>query len=457
MATVTRENVSLLTDKLSVKVSKEDYYPSFEKALKQYAKVANIPGFRKGMVPTGVVKKMHGPAIFADEVIKSVEKGLSDFMVKEQLDIFAQPLPVDSDASKINMETPDEYTFHFEIGLKPTFEVDAFKKSKLTRYKVTVTDEMVQNEMDRLQMRHGKMTEPETVSSEDNVLNVKFEETDKEGNPTAGGVTGENSLLVKYFTKKYQKELQGKKKEEVVNLQLKKAFEEKELDWILSDLKIKEVEGADAKYFNMIITKVGLVEKRALNEEFFKEVYPLKEIKSEDEFKAALKEEIENYWAAQSKNHLHHELYHVLVDDTKMEFPESFLKKWLQTGGENPKTADEAEAEYPVFSNQLKWTLISDKLIKENNLEVTGEELRNYMKQQVMGYFGQMNLGDNAEWLDSYVDRMMKDEQQVDSTYRRLITEKLFNWAETQITPVEKEISAEDFGKLQQEHEHHHH
>ena len=137
-----------------------------------------------------------------------------------------------------------------------------------------------------------------------------------------------------------------------------------------------------------------------------------------------------------------------------MEFPEAFLKRWLQNGGEKPKTADEAEAEYPVFSNQLKWTLISDKLIKENNLEVNNEELRNYMKQQVMGYFGQMNPGDNSEWLDSYVERMMKDEQQVDGTYRRLITEKMFNWAETQITPVEKEISVEDFGKLQKEHEH---
>jgi trigger factor len=457
MATVTRENVSLLTDKLSVKVSKEDYYPSFEKALKQYAKVANIPGFRKGMVPTGVVKKMHGPAIFADEVIKSVEKGLSDFMVKEQLDIFAQPLPVESDASKINMNSPEDYTFQFEIGLKPTFEINALKKSNLTRYKVTVTDEMIQNELDRLVMRHGKMTEPETVTSEENVLNVKFEETDENGVVIEGGATGENSLLVKYFTKKYQKELQGKKKEDVLNLQLKKAFEDKELDWVLGDLKIKEVEAADAKFFNMMITKVGLVEKRELNEEFFKEVYPLKDIKTADEFKAALKEEIEQYWQAQSRNHLHHELYHVLLEDTSMDFPESFLKKWLQTGGDKPKTAAEAEAEYPVFSNQLKWTLISDKLIKENNLEVNEEELRNYMKQQVMGYFGQMNLGENIDWLDSYVDRMMKDEQQVDSTYRRLITEKLFNWAETQITPVEKEISAEDFGKLQKEHEHHQH
>ena len=454
MATVTRENLSLLTDKLSVKVSKEDYFPSFEKALKQYAKVANIPGFRKGMVPTGVVKKMHGPAIFADEIIKSVEKGLSDFMVKEQLDIFAQPLPLESDASKINMESPIDYVFNFEIGLKPNFEIDAFKKSTITRYKIIVTDEMIQSEVDRLVMRHGKMTEPEAVTNDENVLNVKFEETGADGNLIEGGVTGENSLLVKYFNETFRKNLDGKKNDDSFVLQLSKTFDDKELDWVLSDLKIKDTGGAADKFFKMTITKVGLIEKRELNEAFFKEVYPAKEITTAEEFKAAVKEEIATQWAAQTRNHLHHELYHVLVDDTKMEFPETFLKRWLQNGGEKPKTADEAEAEYPVFSNQLKWTLISDKLIKENNLEVNNEELRNYMKQQVMGYFGQMNPGDNSEWLDSYVERMMKDEQQVDGTYRRLITEKMFNWAETQITPVEKEISVEDFGKLQKEHEH---
>ena len=135
----------------------------------------------------------------ADEIIKSVEKGLSDFMVKEQLDIFAQPLPLESDASKINMESPIDYVFNFEIGLKPNFEIDAFKKSTITRYKIIVTDEMIQSEVDRLVMRHGKMTEPEAVTNDENVLNVKFEETGADGNLIEGGVTGENSLLVKYF------------------------------------------------------------------------------------------------------------------------------------------------------------------------------------------------------------------------------------------------------------------
>jgi trigger factor len=147
-------------------------------------------------------------------------------------------------------------------------------------------------------------------------------------------------------------------------------------------------------------------------------------------------------------------LYHLLIDETKMEFPESFLKRWLQTGGDKPKTAEEAEQEFPGFSNQLKWTLISDKLIRENNLDVTNEELKEQMKLEVMRYFGQMNMGEDMSWLDSYIDRMMKDEKQVDATYRRLITEKLFGWMESQTKPKEKKVSADELAAMQHNHQH---
>src|SRR5262249_29920744 len=157
-----------------------------------------------------------------------------------------------------------------------------------------------------------------------------------------------------------------------------------------------------------------------------------------------LKNEIAKYWESQSRNQLHDQLYHLLIDDTKMEFPESFLKRWLQSGGEKPKTAEEAEREFPTFSNQLKWTLISDRLIKDNNLEVTPEELKENMRNEVMRYFGQMNMGEDMSWLDSYIDRMMKDEKQVDATYRRLITEKMFNWMESQTKPKEKKVTADE-------------
>ncbi len=459
MATVTRENIGLLNDRITVTVSKDDYLPSFEKALKQYARSANVPGFRKGMVPPGVIKKMHGASVFSDEVLKSIEKGLMDYLNQEKLDIFAQPMPsTENDPAKLDMNNPVDYSFAFEVGLKPGFELADLGKMKLTRYKVEVTDQMIDEEVKRLQSRLGKMTEPETISSDENVLNLTFEESDAQGNPVENGISKENSLLVKYFREPSRKELIGKKKSDVLVIQLKDGFEDKEREWLINDLGLdKEDPAAIEKYFKLTITKIGLVENRELNEEFFGEVYPGKEIKTEAEFRDQIKSEIEKYWDAQSRNYLHHELYHALIDETRIEFPEGFLKRWLQSGGEKPKSTEQVEEEFPVFKNQLTWTLISDKMIRENNLEVSDEELREYLKNQVLSYFGAMPQGTDLGWMDSYVDRMMKDEQQVEGAYRRLITEKVFQWAETKIQPEEKPIGAEDFQKLQKEHEHHNH
>lgn len=143
MATVTRENIGLLNDKLTVKIQKEDYLPSFQSAVKDYSKKANIPGFRKGMVPAGMVKKMYGASIFYEEVIKAVEKHIGEYLSTEKPDIFAQPLPIASDLRKLDMNNPEDYDFNFEIGLKPDFQIPDLHTAPLTLHKVAVTDEMV--------------------------------------------------------------------------------------------------------------------------------------------------------------------------------------------------------------------------------------------------------------------------------------------------------------------------
>ncbi len=456
MASVTKENLGNLHDKLTVKISTEDYLPSFEKAIKDYSKKANIPGFRKGMVPAGMVKKMYGASIFYDEVIKSVEKELKDYLVKEKPEIFAQPLPMENDLRKLDMNQPADYDFPFEIGLKPEVSLDGLSTAKITFYKGKITPEMINEEVEKLVTKNGDLKDVETVSSPENVLNVLFEESDAEGNVVEGGISKDDSILLKYFSEDYQQKLQDKKVNDSLVLQLKDAFSEKEREWILSDLGLdKEDSSSLDKYFKMAITKIGLVEKKELNEEFFNQVFPGKELKTEEDFRKTLKEEIQKQWDAAGHNQLQDQLYHVLIE-TPIEFPVSFLKRWLEIGTEKQKTLEEVEAEYPKFESQLKWTLISDKVINDNHLEVSEEELRNNMQKEIMGYFGQMNLGEDTSWLESYVDRMMKDEKQVDASYRRLITEKLFNWLETQVTPEEKEISSEEFLKMQEEHHHHH-
>lgn len=454
MATVARENIGILTDKITVKISKEDYLPSFEKKLKEYSKTANIPGFRKGMVPPGLIRKMYGAGIFNEEVLRTVEKELYGYLTKERPDIFAQPLPLDSNGLNLDINNPADYDFGFEIGLKPSFELPDIAKGKFTLHQVEVTEEMVNDEISRMQIKGGKMTEPELIDQEENVLNMSFAESDAKGNEVEDGIKKENSVLLKYCSPALQKELMGKKAGDSVVFQLGKSFEGDKLEMILEDLGLdKHDKEAAKKYFKLTIDKVGLIEKRELNEEFFNEVYPGKNIQTLDELKATLKAEIEQYWNSQSMNQLHDQVYHFLIDETKMEFPENFLKRWLQTGGEKPKTAEEAENEFPGFSNQLKWTLISDKIIIDNKLDVTKEELHQHMKNEVMRYFGNMQM-DDMSWLDSYVDRMMKDEKQVDSTYRRLVTEKLFNWAASQAKPKEKKVSPEELVAMQHNHQH---
>jgi len=454
MANVTKEHIGNLHDKLTVKVSKEDYYPSFEKAIKDYSKKANIPGFRKGMVPAGMVKKMYGASIFYDEIIKVVEKEIQEYLTKEKPEIFAQPLPMESDMSKLDMSNPVDYDFPFEIGLKPEVSVDALSKAKPSLYKVKVTEEMVDEEIEKLVTKHGDMKDAETVTGPENVLNVLFEESDAAGNPLPEALSKDNSILVKYFSEDFRPQLLGKSKDEFVVLQLKSAFPEKEREWILSDLGLDKNDAtSEEKYFKMTITKIGLVEKKQLNEEFFNQVFPGKEIKTEEAFREAMKSELQQQWDAASRSQLHDQLYHILLE-TPLTLPDEFLKRWIAIGGEKKKSIEDVEAEYPSFTNQLKWTLISDKIINDNKIDVTEEELRNNMKDEIMRYFGQMNMGDNAEWIDSYIDRMMKDEKQVDSSYRKILTEKLFNFIETQVTPLEKQSSPEELLAIQ--HHHHH-
>ena len=454
MASVTKESIGNLHDKLTVKVSKEDYYPSFEKAIKDYSMKANIPGFRKGMVPPGMVKKMYGSSIFYDEVIKVVEKEIREYLEKEKPEIFAQPLPMENDMRVLDMSNPDAYDFPFEIGLKPEISIEALSAMKPVLHKVKVSPEMVEEEIEKLVTKYGDMKDAESVTGPENVLNVLFEESDAEGNPVPEALSKDNSILVKYFAEDFRPQLYDKKKDDFVVLQLKNAFSDKEREWILSDLGLDKNEpSSQEKYFKMTITKIGLVEKKDLNEAFFNQVFPGKEIKTEEDFREAMKEQLQQQWDAASRGQLHDQLYHALLE-TPLDLPDEFLKRWIAIGGEKKKTPAEVESEYPSFINQLKWTLITDKIVRDNKLEVSEEELRNYMKEEIMRYFGQVNMGDDNQWIESYIDRMMKDEKQADSSYRRIITDKLFNFIETLVTPVEKETSPQELLEMQHHHSH---
>ncbi len=456
MATVTQQEVAPLHKQFSITINKEDYLPQFEKSLKEYSKKANIPGFRKGMVPAGLIKKMYGTSLFTDEVLKTVDKEVFKFIEEEKLDIFAQPLPVDMNLGQLDVNNPNNYTFTFEVGMKPGFQLPDLSKEQVKRYKVNVTDEMLNEEIERLRTRYGNMTEPETVSGDENVLNVTFIETDAAGNEIEGGIKKDNSLLVKYFTEAYRPGLMGKKKDDTIQINLKDAFDTKEREWVLNDLGL---DSATDKHFKLLITKVGHVEPRELNEEFFTQLFPNEEVKTEEQFRERIRLELQKQWDAESRNQLHHSLYHVLLEHTNIDFPADFLKRWIKSQGEQGqvKTDEEVEHEFPSFLNQLKWTLITDKLVQENGIQVSQDDLRQFAKDQLLGYMGTSTLDEEQQWVRDYIDRMMKDRKYVEDSYNRLQTQKIFDWAETKINAVETPVSREEFIHMNEEHQHHHH
>jgi trigger factor len=188
MATIERDNIGLLNDRITIRLSKEDYLPTFEKKVKEYSKSANIPGFRKGMVPTGLVKKMYGPSIFTDEVLKTVEKELRQYLQTAKPDIFAQPMAVGNPPEKMDFNNPDEYAFGFEIGLKPEFSIAPLKKAKLVRHVIEVTDAMVEKDIENLRQRAGQPLETKTVADKAAWLVFQFTELDAAGNPLENGL-----------------------------------------------------------------------------------------------------------------------------------------------------------------------------------------------------------------------------------------------------------------------------
>jgi trigger factor len=456
MATVTQQEVAPLHKQFSITINKEDYLPQFEKSLKEYSKKANIPGFRKGMVPAGLIKKMYGSSLFTDEVLKTVDKEVFKFIEDEKLDIFAQPLPVDMNLGQLDVNNPNNYTFTFEVGMKPGFQLPDLAKEQVKRYKVDVTDEMLNEEIERLRTRYGNMTEPESVSGDENVLNVTFIETDASGNEIEGGLRKDNSLLVKYFNEAYRPGLIGKKKDDTIQLTLDEAFDAKEKEWILNDLG---TDSASDKHFKLLITKDGHVEPRELNEEFFTQLFPNDEVKTEEEFRERIKQELQKQWDAESRNQLHHSLYHVLLEHTNIDFPADFLKRWIKSQAEKgeEKTDEEVEKEFPAFLNQLKWSLITDKMVQENGIQVSQDDLRQFAKDQLLGYMGTSTLDEEQQWVRDYIDRMMKDRKYVEDSYNRLQTQKIFDFAETKINAVETPVSKEEFIHLNEEHQHHHH
>lgn len=451
MATIAQENIGTLHEKIIITLSKDDYVPSFNATLKKQAKQANLPGFRKGMVPVGMLKKMYGPGIFQEEVLRMAGMELEKYLLENKIEFLARPLPAESQAQlKLDMNTENDYVFEYEYAAVPEMKLTLLdKKEKWAAHKVDVTEAMINEEVDRFLYKAGDMKDVETIDVDDNVLNVSITE---EG---ATEEAKENSLLLKYFTKKAQKELKGKKVDATISMKIKDMLNEDVLPAIIKDLGLDPaVEENKEKTFTFTITKIGVIEKPEMSEAFYKQIYPAQDIKTEDDFRAQVKTDIENYWSGQAKNFLHNEIYERFIHETDFELPNEFLKRWLLVSEDKYQTMEDVEENYSNFTHGIRWELILKKLVEENDIDVTKEEIETAVKAQLQQYFGGQAFDETADWVQQFINKQMQDRDTYEKTYRQVLNNKVFDFLENKIDKKETKIAVEDFIKLP--HSHHH-
>lgn len=456
MATISRENIGLLNDRLIVKVDQGDYLPNFEKELKQLSKQSNMPGFRKGMVPTGLIKKMDGPAIFTREVVKSVEKELNEYLKNEHLNLLKEPIPESMDSFHTDMNKPEEYQFNFEIGLMPEIDVTLLNNGfHFTRYKITSDEKDLDEEVKRLQKRAGERKEKEEIMADEDILKLQFQAADAEGKLIEGAEIKEESIILSYFSPEKSKSLLGKKVGYSEPVTLKDAFEEQEATWIAQDWKL-EPEKAANQYYLMTLQKIEEIIPKELSEDFYNEIYPGSEIKTEEEFRKRIREDDEAHWNHESDKRLDLDIFEKLVHETPVELPEEFLKKWLKQQGKELKTEEEVALSYPQFEHDTRWSLISGKIMRDNQIEVSADELRHTFRHRISSYLGLNPHDETNERMEGFVNSMMENEKTVNETYSQILTTKLFDFLRNKAEIEEKEITASEFIKLPHNHHHEH-
>jgi trigger factor len=434
---ITRNNVDALNAIVTVEVAKNDYAEKVNKVLADYRKNAAIKGFRKGTVPMSLIQKQYGKAILLEEVNKLLQDNLNKYLVAEKLDILGNPLPKVTEDFNWDVE---DYKFEFELGLAPEFSVDLAAKNNLVQYKIVADDKMLNDQVARIQKQYGKLIAKDTVE-EGNDVSGFFTNEEK-------GINNRTTLSLDTFAdKKTAKSFIGKKVGDVVTLKTKGLFDDDHKLMDVLAIGHDDVHGLDIEVTFTIDEVVGH-ELATLDQELFDKLFGPKVVTSVAELKAKIKEDAEQQFKQQADQKFLNDVTESLIATTKFDLPASFLKKWIQTAGENPMSAEEAEAEYNKSENGLRYQLIEGKVMADNNLQITFEELKDYTSNVIkkqMAQFGQMNPTD--EDVQGIVARVMANQDEVKRLSEQVMSEKMLNLFKDKVKAKTKEVSYDDFIK----------
>jgi len=445
---ITRENIDDLNAVLKIQIEKADFEEKVEKLLRDYRKKANIKGFRPGMVPMGLVRKMYGRAVRIDEINKLVTENIQNYLSEEKIEILGDPLPrVDEDNNQ-DFDTRESFTFSFDLGLAPSFEIKLSKKNRVSYYEITADDKMKNDFLENYTRRYGHFDSADTAEEKD-MLKGKVEALDDKGALNPDGLYADDTTLAIDIIreKKIKKQFIGKSVGDTIDFDLRKALpNDNEIAGLLKREK-KEIAGIEGT-FRFTVNEISRFHAAEINQELFDRIYGEGVVTSEEEFRKKIEEEITANLKQESDYKLSLDLKKIAVEKTEFQLPEEFLKRWLLKVNEKT-TADQIGQEFDSFRRDLKWQLIRNSIAKQNQVKITEEELLKESENITRYQFRQYGLFHATdEQVTNYAKEALKREEDARKIADKILEEKVTVLIRDMVKVETKRVSVDEFNKL---------
>ncbi len=452
---IVKELTEDLTATVRIRLTPSDYEGKVNEMLKKTQKTANMPGFRKGMVPAGMIRKMYGKAILFDELNKLVSESLENYIKTNQLEILGNPIPQPIRELEADWEKPLDYEFSFDLGLAPAFELTLPPKKAVPFYEIEIHDTQVQQYLDSVRKRFGTFAEQETTD-EQCILYGHFEELDEAGLVKENGIKNTSTMTMEGIRDEaIKKSLLGTKKGDVTVLNPGRITGH-DASEMAAMLQLKKEQAMQLQSdFNFTIESINKQEPAALNQHFFDQVFGEGTVTSEQDFMDRIKAKLSSMYLNESELKLQHDLEDVLLEEVNVSLPDNFLKRWMLTVDEKPTTAEQIEKEYPRHARGIKWRLIENKIFKDNQLDFGEEEIMNFARQLVYDQFaryGSRNI--DEETIHKMAMRYLQKPENMNYVMESLTGRKVFEFLRNLVNKDIKKISYEDFIKTVTEHRH---
>lgn len=439
---ISKKDINALNAELSITLTPADYETKVDNAIKKVQKQAAMPGFRPGKVPVGLIKKQHGKSILVDEINKILNEALYNYINENKIEILGNPMPKED--SNIDFDNQTEWTFNYELGLSPQFDVKLDNSQSFVYNTVKIDDELVEKYLKDVKRNYGKPSNPEVAEGKD-VLYIDIVELDADNNVVAGGVFKSTSIGIDRLKNEAAKaKLTGAKKEDKIIINANELYDSAVDKSISLGIDKEVAEKFDAN-LQLTVRNIARMEDAELNQELFDKLYGAGNIKSLEEFKEKIKSELALMFAQDTDRKFIETVEKTLVEKLNIALPDDFLKRWLMAVNEKPLTKEQLEAEYPAYAKSMQWKLIENKIIKNNNIAVTIDEAKEEAASYVRSQFARYGQMPEDKEVSKIVDSILGKQEEAQKIFEGLYSKKVLDVLKNTCKLDTKEVSYNEF------------